>query len=109
VSSTTTIPSTTAESHGIRPDYEKRDLPRHCQRQKTCKGSFARATPDEASQNARYIEQQLQACPGLRANDVNMPMRTIAGALTPAEMKSLASAYATGLDHEVTERIATLE
>jgi cytochrome c553 len=34
---------------------------------------------------------------GTRANDMNIPMRTIAGMLTPSEMKSIAAVYSKGL------------
>jgi cytochrome c553 len=48
-----------------------------------------------AKQNELYIEQQLQAfAQGTRANDMDMPMRTIAGVLTESEMRALAQAYA---------------
>jgi cytochrome c553 len=62
-------------------------------------GGYRIGAPALTNQNALYIEQQLQAfAQGTRANDMNMPMRTIAGMLTPAEMKSLAFAYANGLE-----------
>ena len=62
-------------------------------------GGYLIGAPALMNQNALYLEQQLQAfAQGTRANDMNMPMRTIAGLLTPEEMKTLASAYAKGLD-----------
>jgi cytochrome c553 len=62
-------------------------------------GGYLIGAPALIHQNALYLEQQLQAfAQGTRANDINMSMRTIAGLLTPAEMKALASAYAKGLD-----------
>ena len=62
-------------------------------------GGYLIGAPALINQNAVYLEQQLQAfAQGTRANDMNMPMRTIAGLLTPVEMKSLASAYSKGLD-----------
>jgi len=62
-------------------------------------GGYLIGAPALIHQNALYLEQQLQAfAQGTRANDINMPMRTIAGLLTPAEMKALAAAYAKGLD-----------
>lgn len=62
-------------------------------------GGYLISAPALINQNALYLEQQLQAfAQGTRANDMNMPMRTIAGLLTPAEMKSLAVAYSKGLD-----------
>jgi cytochrome c553 len=62
-------------------------------------GGYLIGAPALTNQNSLYIEQQLQAfAQGTRANDMNMPMRTIAGLLTPAEMKSLASAYSKGIE-----------
>ena len=62
-------------------------------------GGYLVGAPALANQNALYLEQQLQAfAQGTRANDINMPMRTIAGLLTAAEMQALASAYARGVD-----------
>lgn len=62
-------------------------------------GGYVIGAPALINQNALYLEQQLQAfAQGTRANDMNMPMRTISGLLTPAEMKSLSSAYSKGLD-----------
>ncbi len=61
-------------------------------------GGYLIGTPALIHQNALYIEQQLQAfAQGTRRNDMNMPMRTIAALLTPAEMQALASAYSKGL------------
>jgi cytochrome c553 len=62
-------------------------------------GGYLIGAPALTNQNSLYIEQQLQAfAQGTRANDMNMPMRTIAHLLTPAEMKSLATAYSKGLE-----------
>lgn len=62
-------------------------------------GGYLIGAPALLDQNALYLEQQLQAfAQGTRANDMNMPMRTIAALLTPAEMKSLSLAYSKGLD-----------
>jgi cytochrome c553 len=62
-------------------------------------GGYLVGAPALANQNALYLEQQLQAFrQGTRANDINMPMRTIAGLLTAAEMQALASAYAKGVE-----------
>jgi cytochrome c553 len=62
-------------------------------------GGYLIGAPALINQNPLYLEQQLQAfAQGARSNDMNMPMRTIAGLLTPAEMKSLASAYSKGLE-----------
>lgn len=62
-------------------------------------GGYLIGAPALIDQNALYLEQQLQAfAQGTRANDMNMPMRAIAGPLTSAEMRSLASAYSKGLN-----------
>ena len=62
-------------------------------------GGYVIGAPSLTNQNALYLEQQLQAfAQGTRANDMNMPMRTIAALLTPAEAKSLASAYSKGTE-----------
>jgi cytochrome c553 len=46
-------------------------------------------------QKEHYIDQQLLAfAQGTRANDMNMPMRTIAAMLSESEMRALAEAYA---------------
>jgi cytochrome c553 len=47
-------------------------------------------------QRASYIERQLAAfAQGIRRNDINEQMRTIAGQLTPDEMHALADYYGT--------------
>ncbi len=57
-------------------------------------GGYRIGAPALAKQNALYIEQQLQAfAQGTRANDMDMPMRTIAGVLTRSEIQALAQAY----------------
>jgi len=62
-------------------------------------GGYLSGAPALERQNVLYLEQQLQAfAQGNRANDVNMPMRTIASLLTEDEMKSLAAAYSKGVD-----------
>lgn len=62
-------------------------------------GGYLNGAPALLHQNALYLEQQLQAfAQGTRANDMNMPMRTIAGLLTPDERKSLAAAYSKRVD-----------
>lgn len=62
-------------------------------------GGYLTGAPVLMHQNAIYLEQQLQAfAQGARANDTNMPMRTIANLLTSEEMKSLATAYSQDLD-----------
>jgi cytochrome c553 len=50
--------------------------------------------PPLAGQHAAYIERQLAAfAQGLRQNDINEQMRTIATQLTPGEMHALAAFY----------------
>ena len=50
--------------------------------------------PPLAGQHAAYIERQLAAfAQGLRQNDINEQMRTIAMQLTPSEMHALAVFY----------------
>jgi cytochrome c553 len=50
--------------------------------------------PPLAGQHAAYIERQLAAfAQGLRQNDINEQMRTIAKQLTPGEMHALAAFY----------------
>lgn len=54
-----------------------------------------------ANQNAEYVLNQLEAfASGSRANDINMPMRTIAGLLTEDERHALAEYYGAGLGLE---------
>lgn len=58
-------------------------------------GGYRIGAPALAKQNELYLEQQLQAfAQGTRANDMDMPMRTIAGTLTDSEIRALARAYA---------------
>lgn len=58
-------------------------------------GGYRIGAPALARQNELYIQQQLQAfAQGTRANDMDMPMRTIAGVLTESEIRALARAYA---------------
>lgn len=60
-------------------------------------GAYRLGAPGLTKQNAAYIEQQLHDfAQGLRANDMNMPMRTVAGMLTSHEMHALAAAYSSG-------------
>jgi cytochrome c553 len=57
-----------------------------------------RGAPSLATQNADYISDQLDNfAAGSRANDINLPMRTIAAQLTPEERKALGEYYGTGL------------
>jgi cytochrome c553 len=54
-----------------------------------------------ANQNAEYVLNQLEAfASGGRTNDINIPMRTIAGLLTEAERHALAEYYGAGLGLE---------
>jgi cytochrome c553 len=60
-------------------------------------GGYRLGAPTLAGQNAAYIEQQLRNfSQGLRRNDMNMPMRTIAPLIKPEELHSLAMAYSSG-------------
>ena len=57
-------------------------------------GAYRLGAPGLWKQNAAYAEQQLHNfAQGVRANDMNMPMRTIAGMLSGEEMHALAGAY----------------
>ena len=61
-------------------------------------GAYRLGAPGLARQNAAYIEQQLHDfAQGSRANDMNMPMRTVAGMLTEDEMHAVAAAYSSGM------------
>jgi cytochrome c553 len=58
-------------------------------------GGYRVGAPALTKQNELYIDQQLHAfAQGTRANDMNMPMRTISAMLTESEMRALAQAYA---------------
>ena len=58
-------------------------------------GGYRIGAPALTKQNELYIEQQLQAfAQGTRANDMNMPMRTISAMLTESEMRALSHVYA---------------
>ena len=60
-------------------------------------GGYRLGAPTLASQNAAYIEQQLQNfAQGVRRNDMNMPMRTIAPLIKSDEIHALAMAYGSG-------------
>lgn len=66
----------------------------------TCHGpaGYRIGAPALSRQNGAYIEQQLQNfAEGVRANDMHMPMRTIAGLLKPDERRALAVAYSNGI------------
>jgi cytochrome c553 len=59
-------------------------------------GAYRLGAPGLSKQNAAYLEQQLHNfAQGVRANDMNMPMRTVAGMLSAEEMHALAVAYST--------------
>lgn len=50
--------------------------------------------PPLKGQQPAYIERELAAfAQGMRQNDINEPMRTIAGQLTPGEMHAVAVYY----------------
>jgi cytochrome c553 len=54
--------------------------------------------PSLITQNSTYIRDQLQKfAEGDRSNDINMPMRSIAGVLTDQEKQALADYYGSGL------------
>jgi len=74
----------------------KRGIP-PCQ---ACHGPVGnvRGAPSLATQNADYIEDQLDNfADGSRANDINVTMRTIAHALTPEERKALGAYFGGGM------------
>jgi cytochrome c553 len=55
--------------------------------------------PALKGQQPAYIERQLaEFAQGVRQNDIDERMRTIASQLTPREMHSLAEFYAAGVD-----------
>lgn len=57
-----------------------------------------RGAPSLATQNAEYVSAQLDNfADGSRANDINLPMRTVAAQLTPEERKLLGEYYGAGL------------
>ncbi len=63
--------------------------------------AYRPGAPSLANQNAEYVLNQLEAfASGTRANDINMPMRTIAGLLTEDERQALAEYYGAGLGLE---------
>jgi cytochrome c553 len=70
-----------------------------------CHGPIAYrpGAPSLISQNADYVVDQLEAfATGKRANDINEPMRTIAGLLTEEERHALAEYYGAGLGMQET-------
>ncbi len=61
--------------------------------------------PPLKGQRSAYIERQLAAfAQGMRQNDIDEGMRTIASQLTPLEMRSLAEFYAAPLDAKPAEQ-----
>jgi cytochrome c553 len=66
----------------------------------SCHGPVAYRTgvPSLATQNGEYVLNQLEMfATRTRANDINMPMRTIAALLTEEERHALAEYYGAGL------------
>jgi cytochrome c553 len=60
--------------------------------------AYRPGAPSLATQNADYVLNQLEAfASGNRANDINMPMRTVAQLLTEEERHALAEYYGSGL------------
>jgi cytochrome c553 len=63
--------------------------------------AYRPGVPTLATQNAEYVLNQLQAFASqTRANDINMPMRTIAALLTDDERHAIAEYYGSGLGLE---------
>ena len=63
--------------------------------------AYRPAVPSLATQNAVYVLNQLEAFASqTRANDINMPMRTIAALLNDDERHALAEYYGSGLGLE---------
>ncbi len=60
--------------------------------------AYRPGVPSLATQNGDYVLKQLEEfARGTRANDINMPMRTIAALLTEEERRALAEYYGSGL------------
>jgi len=60
--------------------------------------AYRPGVPSLATQNGDYVLKQLEEfASGTRANDINMPMRTIARLLTEDERQALADYYGSGL------------
>ena len=60
--------------------------------------AYRPGVPSLMTQNAEYVLNQLTAfANGTRANDINMPMRTISGLLSEDERRGLAEYYGSGL------------
>jgi cytochrome c553 len=65
--------------------------------------AYRPGAPALATQNADYVLDQLEAFASRRrANDINMPMRTISGLLTEDERRALAEYYGAGFGIELT-------
>jgi cytochrome c553 len=63
--------------------------------------AYRPGVPPLANQNAEYVLDQLEAFANqTRANDINMPMRTIAALLTGEERYAIAEYYGSGLGLE---------
>ena len=61
-------------------------------------GGFHLGAPSLQGQHADYIRRQLgEFVQGIRSNDINEPMRTIAGKLTEEEITRVAEFYGVGL------------
>lgn len=75
------------------------DGPRGIPPCQACHGPLATkiGAPSLLSQNSVYIQDQLDAfAAGRRANDINLPMRSIAAVLTPQERQAIADYYGSG-------------
>jgi cytochrome c553 len=60
-------------------------------------GAYRMGVPSLTGQNTDYLDQQLHNfAEGVRRNDMNMPMRTVAEMLTAAEMHNLAADFSIG-------------
>ena len=63
--------------------------------------AYRPGAPSLITQNSDYVLDQLEAfAKGTRANDINLPMRTVASLLTEDERKALAAYYGGGLGLE---------
>ncbi len=73
----------------------------------SCHGpvSYVNGAPPLATQNATYLEQQLEHfANGSRTNDINVRMRSIARQLTPEEKAAVSEYYGAGLGPGVSSR-----
>ncbi|MGB8063540.1 MAG: hypothetical protein WCF26_16720 [Candidatus Sulfotelmatobacter sp.] len=65
-----------------------------------CHGPIGRklGAPSLVAQNSTYVQEQLEDfAKGSRSNDIDMPMRSIAGSLTEEERQGVAAYYGSGL------------